>query len=610
MNELLHERYENLKKRQKYFMVDYEELEASINNDEEKKEAEYKFESQYDMEYPTDIWCEQFESTKYDSIIYIYGIGNYMHLKKFIKKVAFDAAVVYEPDIRRFAEFMCEDVEDILAKEDMYFITGEGRYGLLRYTLENFVNYNNSNQLYAANIPNYIKCYDEDYDQYYNIIKTKCDDIVFEKVTKIAHEKVQSYNYLNNVFKLIDEAGIQELIDTLQEYIGYPAVLVSAGPSLDKNVKLLERYKGRAFIIAVDAALNTLRKNGIVPDLMITMDPKFERITALSDDEYNNLPMIVNPISGYKLLNSHVGRKFFDVQQDNLVELLVERASKPLPILGTGGSVANSAFSFLEYAGFKTIILIGQDLAYPNNKAHASGAFENEKDIEAESEKYFYVDDIYGNKVLTEKNMDLYRAWFEETIRNKKELTVIDATEGGALIKGTQIMSLQSALEKYCIYPQVDFVNAMNKAEYLFDDKERNSIKEEITGLYSTVDNAISKLKKGKNLYDKLEDLYFTKKTHTNQFRKINEKIKELNNYIDCDSQMALFGMYAAEERMAVLDDMPDDDCDDVTQQISMLADAGRKMLDAYILAGEKIKENWEKYQNNISVNETKFCVK
>ena len=61
---------------------------------------------------------------------------------------------------------------------------------------------------------------------------------------------------------------------------------------------------------------------------------------------------------------------------------------------------------------------------------------------------------------------------------------------------------------------------------------------------------------------------------------------------------------------MAVLDDMPDDDCDDVTQQISMLADAGRKMLDAYILAGEKIKENWEKYQNNISVNETKFCVK
>ena len=595
MNELLHERYESLKKRQKYFMVDYEELEDSINSGEQKKETEYCTESKYDMEYPAEVWCEQFTTVGYDLIIYIYGIGNYFYLKKFVDKVKFAVAVVYEPNARYFTEFLCEDVESVLTAENVYFITGKERYQLLKKTLDNFLTYNNRKKLVLANIPNYVKRYENDYEEYCNIIKTKCDNIVFDKSTQILHEQIQSYNYLNNIFKLIDEAGIQELSDVVQEFVNYPAVIVSAGPSLDKNVKILNEYKGMVFIVAVDASLNTLKENNVIPDLVVTMDPKFEKINAMCDKRYNNLPMIVNVISGYKLLKSHTGRKFFDLQQNNFIGTIADEYNKILPILGTGGSVANSAFSFLEFAGFKNIILIGQDLSYPNNRLHANGAFENERDIEAESGKYYYVRDIYGNKVLTEKNMDLYRLWFENAIAGNSSLNVIDATEGGALIKGTTIMTLNEAMDIYAFDKKQNFTNIINKARYLFDDNMKSCVKEEIIKYYDTIDNAVLRLSNGKKLYSKLEDLYYKRKSHTRQFQNIMGKIKELTNYIDLDPQMALFDMYATEEKTNIIDNMIDDN--DATQQIHMLVESGKKMLDAYILAGEKIKEDWNRYQ-------------
>lgn len=599
MNELLRERYEKLKIRQKCFLLDYEELEEIADKPtDDNKENEYCFESQFDMNYPTDIWCEQFANTTYESPIYVFGIGHYLYLKKMIKSVQFGVIVVYEPDLGKFVDFFQNEVEDIIDTKGVYFIAGEKRQRLLRESLDNFLNYNNRRQFYVANIPNYIKCYEDDYEEFCNIIKTKRDNIMIEKNTQIKHEKMHSYNYLNNIFSMFDEAGIKELCDSLNAFTEYPAVIVSAGPSLDKNVKQLKSYKGHVFIVAVEAALNTLKVNDIIPDLIVTIDPSFEKIKAMEDERYNNLPMIVNTVSGYKLLKRHKGRKFFDVQQDNVIGNIVDKYQKRIPILGTGGSVANTAFSFLEFAGFKTIILIGQDLSYPDNRVHASGAFENEKDIDELSSKYYYVEDIHGGKVLTEKDMDLYRLWFEDTIRESEDeqLLVIDATEGGALIDGTIIMALSEALCKYAMTEEVNFTEAINKAQYLFDEEERKIAKQEFAGYYENVEQEISKLKKGKRLYDKLEELFYKRKTNTRQYRKIIDNIKEFSGYMYSNPQISIFELYSSKERMDVVEQMMENKGDSA-YEIHNVAESGRKMIDAYIVAGERIKEEWERYK-------------
>ena len=50
------------------------------------------------------------------------------------------------------------------------------------------------------------------------------------------------------------------------------AIVIAAGPSLNKNIKELKRAKGKAFLIAVDTAVKRLLKEGIVPDMYATLD--------------------------------------------------------------------------------------------------------------------------------------------------------------------------------------------------------------------------------------------------------------------------------------------------------------------------------------------------
>ena len=49
-------------------------------------------------------------------------------------------------------------------------------------------------------------------------------------------------------------------------------ILVSAGPSLNKNIMELKKAKNKAFIVATDTAVKPLLKAGIEPDLMVMVD--------------------------------------------------------------------------------------------------------------------------------------------------------------------------------------------------------------------------------------------------------------------------------------------------------------------------------------------------
>ena len=47
------------------------------------------------------------------------------------------------------------------------------------------------------------------------------------------------------------------------------AILVAAGPSLNKNIQMLKKAKNRLFILAVDTAVKPLIKAGIKPRMRL-----------------------------------------------------------------------------------------------------------------------------------------------------------------------------------------------------------------------------------------------------------------------------------------------------------------------------------------------------
>jgi len=78
-------------------------------------------------------------------------------------------------------------------------------------------------------------------------------------------------NYRQNLPRLSKTAGVKKL---LNRFSGLPAVLVGAGPSLDKNVHFLPHVKGKAVIISCDAALKVLQRHSVMPDIVVNLDPQ------------------------------------------------------------------------------------------------------------------------------------------------------------------------------------------------------------------------------------------------------------------------------------------------------------------------------------------------
>ena len=91
-----------------------------------------------------------------------------------------------------------------------------------------------------------------------------------------------------------------------------PAIIVSAGPSLEKNIHLLKKCKNDFFIITGGRTLKSLINIGVKPDLIAAIDG--EETTYELVKEYIDLgiPLLFNNGTNEKVLINHKGKKIYD----------------------------------------------------------------------------------------------------------------------------------------------------------------------------------------------------------------------------------------------------------------------------------------------------------
>ena len=96
--------------------------------------------------------------------------------------------------------------------------------------------------------------------------------------------------------------------------------------------------------------------------------------------------------------------------------------------------------------GIKEIILVGQDLAYKDNKTHAG----RQKKVEFNSKTDVELEGINGEIIRSRYDWHEFVMRYEDIISRYPDITVIDAKRYGAKIKGTKVMDLGLAIDKYC----------------------------------------------------------------------------------------------------------------------------------------------------------------
>lgn len=269
--------------------------------------------------------------------------------------------------------------------------------------------------------------------------------------TKTLHKSTRlqmSSLFLRNALINAPLAWVDKPLDAYKDCLkNRPVLLVSAGPSLNKQLDLLAANQDLFTVLAVDTVWPILNAKGIQPDFLVALDPITPASWPINGID-GHTQFLVDMGCSPDIVWSHNRNHLFTTCNQMIFDGVAEMGAMADP-LETGGSVATSAFCLARWLGGNPVILIGQDLALTGGKDHADGYMYayDESHLKARTMAGYDVEGYYGDTVRTERQLLFYKTWFESQIKAlPPESMVINATEGGARIHG----SLQLPFAQVC----------------------------------------------------------------------------------------------------------------------------------------------------------------
>jgi len=383
-------------------------------------------------------------------IMYFYGLGNGIFYKALLKNETHQKIVVVEPEVEIiYAVLNLVDLsQELLSERLIIFFSEFTTYSQFYYIVSKpeFTPYAKTYNLHV-----HTRFYDDFNDDIIKINKNfakavsqtvivhgnSIDDMLIGIKHHIEHipEMVSNYCYT----KLIKKR--HKLIDT--------AIVVSTGPSLDKQLDTLKKFAPYVTVISLDASYPILLKHGIKPDYVTSI----ERVEATASffkhknkkfDE--NIYFIVASLTHGQTVKNILPRRLVLTMRPHQGEMAFNMPK--YGYLGAGHSTANQAYQLAYILGHKNIVLIGQDLAFaPDGKSHATGhAF-------AQADEYLYTV-AYGGEgeVRTTYVWDKFKNQFESDIEHssKKDVITYNCTEGGARILGSIEKPFLETMQELC----------------------------------------------------------------------------------------------------------------------------------------------------------------
>ena len=142
-------------------------------------------------------------------------------------------------------------------------------------------------------------------------------------------------------------------------------------------------------------------------------------------------------------------------------------------------------------------------------------------------------------EVPTRDDFKMYLEWYNQYIKDckeyRKQFKVINATEGGAKIDGTEVMTLKDAIDREC-KKEIDIQECFEKLHPVFDENERKKNLEFLQHTpehYTEIRKAAIETNK---LYKNLDKLCQHGNLDIRAYEKILKKIKKMTKKIEGDS--------------------------------------------------------------------------
>jgi hypothetical protein len=426
--------------------------------------------------------------------------------------------IVIEPNKNLLKEQMnMQSLEEkAIYKGNTYFVAGADQINVLERTLGMYLT---TDQIY-----NYRFLCSEMYKKFYPHTCKKILDSLLKclrtNYMNLGTTKTCADEWNKNLIKNLPSiAKSYDLAQHHNKYKDIPAVVVSAGPSLEKNIEHLKDFKG--MILTGSRNLENIYSHGVKPHFLVSVDPSVELFEQLRTAKENKEALVTTPVASYDIIQNNKGPQYFIgvPYERQIVEKLF---NKDIPFLSAGGSVATTCCSLAYLLGCNPIIFIGQDLAFTNDKLHADGCGGEDADKrEIRIKRAGY----YGGEVETSHSFDTFKNWFEWFAKTADGITCINATEGGVRIEGMLQKPFKEVVEEY----------SHIQTPYIKHKKDDNTPEYDMPAIMTTLKQNMEKLislaQKGKEKADQLEKEYSLFKG--DREKQINKILKELDSLDD-----------------------------------------------------------------------------
>jgi len=338
--------------------------------------------SKYNTEKDTEIFFQSIQKSE-NLFIVIGGIGSALHIDKLINCEWISKIIAIENDIETLT--FCRKnfaIEKIEKNPKVIFSTIDN---LQKIILENY------NPIFYGDfsfitLRSWANNNQEDIIKIQQIIADTLDIVGSDFSTQAQFGRLWHRNIFQNLL-LAEKISHVPTLPNPKHFEG--VFIAAAGPSLDKEILKLKKTQKHWFVISTDTALSSLQKNGIIPQITITIDGQNISRRHFMHNLSNKMILVADlsssPVVTRRALQKDVPI-IFTINNHPLSQLInqfqVKNKDSTLTFLNTGaGTVTSAALDFANKMGFTNIWLAGCDFAYIDGKPYAKGT---------------YFDDIFG----------------------------------------------------------------------------------------------------------------------------------------------------------------------------------------------------------------------
>ncbi len=440
------------------------------------------------------------------NIFAFYGFGLGHHVTHFAKEFAASLINVAKDDIRivvlvtdvpLFIYAYFNMAMSYIAKYDTMFIhyNEDVLFALKDVDIENITGVN------FIMLPSVEREYKDIAGSVHSAILETIERKFSDMLTRLHFQNLWTKNILKNTTNIADYPSASGFEGALK---GFNALIVAAGPTLNIHIEAIKQNREGLFIIAADTALGCLSTNGIVADVVITMDAG---IYNVYDFIYNKLDFhylftdIISQPSVFKINKDKSNIVLFSSNENSsLIKHIEQKLGINIQRLNASFTVATAAIELANYLGVDNAVLIGFDNSFPNYERHAKHTLSFDYSL-LRSNRLNTMDSMYFDTIRGQSDMETYpptsyilESQIDYLARLQYDDMNIVRIRGGAI--GIEAIDKNVAVEDYaCDNAQAKALESMTRIYDSDQSRIKNSLgNAKIKEMYNDVRDVLTNL--------------------------------------------------------------------------------------------------------------------